>query len=87
MVKGGGHYGLIMVGSLCDHLLTEMWTSSKHYIRQLVRPHVEYANVVSHPRYKEEVEQLVKVQRLATKIVCALRYVPSTIIFSESSLS
>jgi len=71
MAKGGQLLGLIkrwFVYRNVDVIKT-LYTA-------LVRPHLEYANVVWHPRYKKEVEQLERVQRWATKIVCSLQNVP-----------
>ena len=42
----------------------------------IVRPHLEYCNVVWHPRYKRETELLEKVQRRATKLVPSIRKLP-----------
>ena len=41
----------------------------------IVRPLLEYANVIWHPRYKMDVEAIETVQRRATKLVPELRNV------------
>ena len=39
----------------------------------LVRPHLEYANVIWHPRYKKHVNMLEKVQRKATRLLSGMK--------------
>ena len=41
----------------------------KRLFTTLVRPHLKYANVVAHPRFKKAIGQLEKVQRRVTKLV------------------
>ena len=48
----------------------------KKLFTTLVRPHVEYANTVWHPRFKKDVEHIEKVQRRATRLVCTIRDMP-----------
>ena len=41
--------------------------------KSIIRPHIEYGNVVWHPRYKGDEQQLENVQRRATKLIPELR--------------
>ena len=41
--------------------------------KSMVRPHLEYANLVWHPYRKDEINKLEKVQRRATKLVSSLK--------------
>jgi len=44
--------------------------------KALVRPHLEYANSVWSPYKKNDIEQIEKIQRRATKLVITLRKLP-----------
>ena len=42
----------------------------------MVRPHVEYANIVWYPHYRKDIEAVESVQRRATKLLPELRTLP-----------
>ena len=53
-----------------SYLDKEMFTN---LYKSLVRPHLEYANVIWHPMYKKQLKLLEDVQRRATKILPELK--------------
>ena len=42
----------------------------------MVRPHLEYGNVVWGPNYQGDIKMLEKFQRRSTKMVTAIKYLP-----------
>lgn len=42
----------------------------------MVRPHLEYGNVIWHPRYRRDSLEIEKIQRRATKLIPDLKYLP-----------
>ncbi|KAK2168287.1 hypothetical protein LSH36_18g03040 [Paralvinella palmiformis] len=42
----------------------------------MVRPHLEYGNVIWHPRFRRDSVEIEKVQRRATKLVPEIRHLP-----------
>ena len=42
----------------------------------MVRPHLEYGNVIWHPRFQVDTAEKEKVQRTATKLIPTLRHEP-----------
>ena len=45
-------------------------------VMAMVRPHLEYGNVIRHPRFQLDKTEIEKVQRRATKLILALRHEP-----------
>ena len=48
----------------------------KRLFTSLIRPHLEYVNVVFHPWYKKDMDQLERVQRCATNLAIGLHNMP-----------
>ena len=46
--------------------------------KAIVRPHLEYANVIWHPIYKRQIELLERVQRRFTKLIPSIKDLPYT---------
>ena len=44
--------------------------------KSLIRPHLEYGNVIWGPHYKEDQKAVEKVQRRATKLITIIKYLP-----------
>ena len=44
--------------------------------KTMVRPHLEYGNVIWHPRFRRDRLEVEKVQRRATRLVTELRHLP-----------
>ena len=44
--------------------------------KAIIRPHIEYANVIWHPRFKKQMKCIESVQRRATKLVPGLKDLP-----------
>ena len=42
----------------------------------MVRPHLEYGNVIWHPRYRGDKLEVEKVQRRATKLITSINHLP-----------
>ena len=42
----------------------------------MVRPHLEYGNVIWHPRFRRDSTEIEKVQRRATKLIQEIRHLP-----------
>jgi hypothetical protein len=42
----------------------------------MVRPHLEYGNVIWHPRFRRDSVEIEKVQRRATKLIPEIRHLP-----------
>ena len=50
--------------------------SFRKIYKSFIRPHLEYGNVVWHPRFKKDIEALERAQRRATKLVNSIRNLP-----------
>ena len=44
--------------------------------KSLIRPHLEYGNIIWYPRFKKDIEIVERVQKRATKLVYYVRHLP-----------
>ena len=50
--------------------------SFKKLYKTLIRPHVEYCNIIWYPRYKKDITAIERTQKRATKLVRNIRHLP-----------
>ena len=69
--KASRMLGLVRATFTCidETTLPKLFTS-------MVRPHLEYGNVIWSPRYRRESVEIEKIQRRATKLIPNLRHLP-----------
>ena len=48
----------------------------KKLYKTLIRPHLEYGNIIWNPRFKKDIDAIERVQRRATKLVGSVRNLP-----------
>ena len=62
-----------MIKRSFSYLDNDMFTT---LFKAIVRPHLEYANVIWHPAFKRQMTNIEKVQRRATKLIPGLKAFP-----------
>ena len=62
-----------MIKRSFSYLDKDMFTT---LFKSIVRPHLEYANVIWHPAFKRQMINIEKVQRRATKLIPSLKSLP-----------
>ena len=67
---------LRMLGLVCATFTCIDETTLPKLFTSMVRPHLEYGNVIWSPRYRRESAEIEKIQRRATKLIPNLRHLP-----------
>ena len=44
--------------------------------KSLIRPNLEYRNIIWYPRFKKDIDSIERVQKRATKLVSTVRHLP-----------